>query len=86
MSRVTTYATFMCGFCHRAKKLLTEKGVDFEETDVTYSPTKRREMTELAESRTVPQIFVGGDHLGDSQKLYELEKTGQLDRILGGAR
>ena len=35
--------------------------------------------------RTVPQIFIGGRHIGGCRELYGLEKTGELDRLLAGA-
>ena len=83
MARVEIYSSMLCGFCHRAKRLLNSKGVDFEETDVTLSPGKRREMTERAGGRTsVPQIFINGEHIGGSDELYALEAEGKLDPLL----
>ena len=86
MSRVEIYATMFCPFCYRAKKLLDGKGVDYEEIDVTMSPTRRREMTDRAQGRTsVPQIFIDGQHVGGCDELYALESAGKLDSLLAGA-
>ena len=83
MARVEIYSSMLCGFCHRAKRLLKGKGVAFEETDVTMSPGKRGEMMERAGGRTsVPQIFINGAHIGGSDELYALEANGELDRLL----
>ena len=86
MSRVEIYATMFCPFCYRAKKLLDGKGVDYEEIDVTMSPTRRREMTDRAQGQTsVPQIFIDGQHVGGCDELYALESAGKLDPLLAGA-
>ena len=86
MSRVEIYATMFCPFCYRAKKLLDGKGVDYEEIDVTLSPTRRREITDRAQGRTsVPQIFIDGQHVGGCDELYALESAGKLDPLLAGA-
>ena len=83
---IKIYTTFMCGYCARAKKLLRQKGVDFEEVDVTFSPKGRAQMSEQAGGRdTVPQIFVGDKHIGGSDDLQALEDAGELDKLLAGA-
>jgi len=83
--RVEIYASMLCGYCYRAKKLLERKGVEFEEFDVMLSPGKRREMIERSGGRTsVPQIFVDGRHIGNCDDIYDLEAQGKLDQILAG--
>lgn len=83
---ITIYTTFLCPYCAMAKRLLNEKGVTYEEIDVTFSPGGRRKMTERANGRhTVPQIFIGDVHVGGSDDLHELENRGQLDELLGRA-
>lgn len=86
MARVEIYITMMCPYCYRAKSLLESKGIKFEEIDVTYDPEGRRMMTERANGgRTVPQIFIDGQHVGGSDELAELEREGKLDAMLGVA-
>jgi glutaredoxin 3 len=83
MAKVEIYTTMMCGFCARAKNLLSKKGVEFEEIDVTFSDAMRREMSARAEGRyTVPQIFINGEGIGGCDDLYALERSGQLDPML----
>ena len=83
MAKVTIYTTMMCPFCSRAISLLKQKGVEFEEIDVTFSGKKRRQMMEMAEGRhTVPQIFIDEVPIGGSDELVELEMSGELDQLL----
>jgi glutaredoxin 3 len=85
MTRVEIYSTFMCGYCHRAKKLLESKGVAYEDIDVMMQPGRRDEMTVRSGGRTsVPQIFVDGRHIGNSDELLALEDAGKLDSLLEG--
>jgi glutaredoxin 3 len=83
MPEVVLYTTEMCGYCYRAKKLLQEKGVAFTDVDVTADAEKRAEMTQRAGGRrTVPQIFIGGRHIGGADELYALDRQGELDKLL----
>jgi glutaredoxin 3 len=85
MADVVVYATMFCPFCHRAKKLLKHKGVDFREIDVTMNKSKREEMTKLAGGdHKVPQIWINGEHIGGCDELYALENAGKLDAKLQG--
>ncbi|MEM6886631.1 MAG: glutaredoxin 3 [Pseudomonadota bacterium] len=83
MKNVEIYTSPLCGFCHAAKRLLTEKGVSFAEVDVLEHPERKAEMIQRANGgRTVPQIFVGNTHVGGCDDLYSLERAGKLDRLL----
>lgn len=83
--QVDIYTKFTCGFCHRAKALLSSKGVEFNEIDITMGGPKRSEMMERApQARTVPQIFIGDLHVGGSDDLAALERAGKLDALLTG--
>ncbi|WP_376876345.1 glutaredoxin 3 [Albirhodobacter sp. R86504] len=83
MKRVEIYTTPTCPFCHRAKALLKQKGVSFEETDVSLDPSIRSAMTTRAGGkRTVPQIFIDGKHIGGCDDLYAVENAGKLDALL----
>jgi glutaredoxin 3 len=85
MARVEIYTKFLCPYCARAKRLLGEKGAEFEEYEITGDPAKRQEMIGRANGRTtVPQIFIDGRHVGGSDDLAELERSGQLDPLLAG--
>ena len=85
MQPVEIYTSPLCGFCHAAKKLLTQKGVTFTEIDVLANPDRKPEMLQRANgSRTVPQIFIGGTHVGGYDDLAALERSGKLDPMLAG--
>ncbi len=83
MKPVEIYTSPLCGFCHAAKRLLKQKGVEFLEIDVLMHPKRKPEMIQRAAGkRSVPQIFVGTTHVGGCDDLYELERQGKLDRLL----
>ena len=83
MKSVTLYTTPFCGYCFAAKRLLSSKGVAFEEIDVSADPARRAEMVERAMGRrTVPQIFIGGEGIGGSDELHALDRAGRLDALL----
>ncbi|MEQ8292334.1 MAG: glutaredoxin 3 [Roseovarius sp.] len=83
MKPVEIYTSPLCGFCHAAKRLLTEKGISFSEIDVLENPSRKAEMIDRANGgRTVPQIFVGDTHVGGCDELYALERAGKLDPLL----
>ena len=80
---VVMYTTGWCPYCARARKLLAAKQVSFEEIDVESQPEKRAEMQTRSGRRTVPQIFIGDQHVGGSDDLHALEDAGKLDGLLG---
>jgi glutaredoxin 3 len=83
MQRVEIYTTPWCPYCVAAKRLLTRKGIAFDETDVSDDVKARQRMTLRASGRhTVPQIFIGGRHVGGSDDLHALERAGKLDPLL----
>jgi len=80
---VEIYTTPFCPYCHDAKALLTSKGVAFTEIDVSRDRALRAAMTARAGGRTsVPQIFIGGVHVGGCDDLYALDGAGGLDPML----
>ncbi|HWG29490.1 MAG TPA: glutaredoxin 3 [Steroidobacteraceae bacterium] len=80
--KVQMYATGWCPYCERARQLLQQKRVDFEEIDVDARPEARTEMVARSGRRTVPQIFIGDRHIGGSDDLFELESAHGLDPLL----
>ena len=76
------YSTGWCGFCARARSLLQRKGVAFRDIDVESEPGVREEMVTRSGQRSVPQIFIGAQHVGGFEELYALERSGELDRLL----
>jgi glutaredoxin 3 len=83
MRTVEIYTTPFCPYCHAAKRLLQRKGADYAEIDVSHDPELRAKMIQRANGRrTVPQIFIGGRHVGGSDDLHALDHAGKLDPML----
>ncbi len=85
MTKVEIYTKAFCPYCARALRLLAEKGAAVEEYDITMGGPKRGEMLERSNGgTTVPQIFIGGRHIGGSDDLIALDQAGGLDPLLAG--
>ena len=83
MKKVEIYTTRYCPYCIAAKRLLSTKGVEFTELDVSGNADARRKMSERAHGRiTVPQIFIGSVHVGGYDDLSMLDLVGNLDALL----
>ena len=83
MTQIEIYTSPLCGFCHAAKRMLNDKGASFAEFDVAADPAKRQEMMARANGKhTVPQIFIGEQHIGGYDDMAALERAGKLDPLL----
>ncbi len=83
MKPVEIYTTQTCPYCQMAKGLLAKKGVSYKEIDVGGNPSFRAAMTQRAAGRTsVPQIFIGGQHVGGCDDIHALDHAGKLDAML----
>lgn len=88
---VEIFSAWNCPYCIRAKGLLRKKGVPFRNRSVCllffwFLPTRTyREMVGRTGRDSVPQIFIGGHHVGGCDDLLALERRGELDRLLGVA-
>jgi glutaredoxin 3 len=86
MAAIDIYTIRYCPYCFDAKELLSSKGADFHEIDVSGNRDKRQEMIARANGRdTYPQIFIGTTHVGGCDDLYALEEAGKLDALLADA-
>ena len=86
MPSVTIYTKPFCPYCARALALLRDKGVEFTEIEAAFDPEKKKEMVQRAGGRmTFPQIFIGERHIGGCDDMYDLEDSGELDRLLEAA-
>jgi glutaredoxin 3 len=83
MAKVVMYATDWCPYCRRAEALLQSKNAEIETIDLDREPQRRQEMMALSGRRTVPQIWIGATHVGGSDELFELERQGRLEPLLG---
>jgi glutaredoxin 3 len=83
VAKVEVYTTVYCPYCRQAKSLLKQKGVAFEEIDVSGDGALREKMIELSGGRrTVPEIFINGKIVGGYDELRALEAEGKLDPLL----
>jgi glutaredoxin 3 len=83
MSGITIYSSMLCGFCHRAKQLLNQKNLPFDEIDVGERPGAYQEMLKISNgSSSVPQIFIGNTHVGGCDDLFRMNSNGELDGLL----
>lgn len=85
MLQVLMYTTATCPYCVNAERLLRSKGVEhIDKVRVDLDPQKRVEMMERSERRTVPQIWIGEQHVGGFDDLRALDQAGELDSLLAG--
>jgi len=82
MGDITIYTKPWCGYCWRAKRLLDSKGATYRELDVTEDARIEAEMISRSGRTTAPQIFADDVHIGDSDRLEQLEAEGRLNAIL----
>ena len=83
MPKVEVFCTPYCPYCVRAKKLLEQKNVEYEEIRVDQLPERHDEMIKRSNATSVPQIFIDDYHVGGCDDLFELEAEGKLDSRLG---
>jgi len=83
MSKVTMYSTAVCPFCINAERLLKSKGVtEIDKIRIDLDPAKRDEMMAKTGRRTVPQIYIGEQHIGGFDDLAALDRAGRLTPLL----
>ncbi len=83
MATIVIYSTLTCPYCVNAKQLLESKGAKYTEVVLDNDPAKQKEMlTKTNGKRTVPQIFINGEHIGGFDDLKKLNESGKLDALL----
>lgn len=83
MAQIKLYSADWCPFCVRAKRLLEEKGIPFQEFNVDKSEGLREEITKKTGHKTIPQIFIDEEFIGGFTELSVLNENGELDKIFG---
>ena len=81
MARVLMYTTEWCGYCVRAKALLEERGIEYEEVHMDADPEFRQKLLDMTGRWTVPQIFVDGNPIGGYTELWALDRSGGLEEL-----
>jgi glutaredoxin 3 len=82
MKEVTIYTTRLCPFCYKAKSLLNELEVSFNEIPIDLNPKLREDMAAKAGKTSVPQIWIGDSHIGGCDDLYAMHYAGTLAEAL----
>ena len=82
MATVQMYTTRWCGYCVRAKTLLESRGIEFEEILLDDDPEFRRRLLDLTGGWTVPQIVIDGRPIGGYTELWQLDRGGELERLV----
>jgi glutaredoxin 3 len=78
VARIEVYTTAWCGYCDRAKALLRERGLLYEEIRLDDDPAFRAKLLDLSGRWTVPQILIDGNPIGGFMELRELDRRGVL--------
>jgi len=82
MSTVTVYTTEPCSFCARVKGLLSTRGVQFAEVNLSKDPTGRMELAQRTGMKSFPQVTVGDRLIGGFAELHAAAESGRLDELL----
>jgi len=82
MPDVRMYSTRTCPYCIKAERLLMERGFSVQKILVDRDPKLRERMMKITGRRTVPQIFIGNQHVGGYDDLVELDLEGELESLL----
>lgn len=75
---VLIFTKQLCSYCDKAKALLKEHGLEYEEIDCTFSTECVEDMEKRSGRRTFPQIFLNGEHIGGYTELYAMAAAGHL--------
>lgn len=83
--KVVMYGTAYCPYCSAARMLLKQKNIEYEDLSIMDHGERRAEMEKKSGRRTVPQIFIDDRPIGGFDDLYEMDRRGELDRMLARA-
>jgi glutaredoxin 3 len=81
MALIQMYTTRWCGYCVRAKALLESREIEFEEISLDDDPVFRQRLLDLTGGWTVPQIVIDGRPIGGYTELWQLDRSGELERL-----
>jgi glutaredoxin 3 len=82
LAEIVIYTKPGCPYCIAAKGLLDKKGADYQEIVASNDPEKKAEMVQRSGRSTFPQIFIDGKHIGGSDDIHALDRSGGLDPLL----
>lgn len=82
MNKIKIYGNDTCAYCGAARMLLSQKGVAYDDILINEDAENLAEMRARTDRTSVPQVFIGDTHVGGFDELCELDKTGELDKLL----
>jgi glutaredoxin 3 len=82
MARISVYGTDWCGFCEAAKSLLEQRGIPYEDIDISCDPAFRQRVFDLSGRWTVPLVVIDGRPVGGYVELRELDRSGRLGELM----
>lgn len=83
MKKIEIFSGPQCGYCKQAKEILDQKGLSYEDLDISDEQHRIELTRRLPRIRCIPQIFVNGEHIGSFEDLQTLDADGRLDEMLG---
>lgn len=81
-AKIEIYATTSCRHCMDTRDFLQAKGVEYDEYLLDLMPLEKDVMIERCGQKSIPQIFINGQHIGGLTDLRELDSSGKLDKLL----
>lgn len=84
-AKIEIFSAPNCGYCDAAKTLLRERSLAFTERDISADGHREELLVRLPRTKSVPQIFIGGAHIGGYEDLCLLDESGRLKEMTGGA-
>jgi glutaredoxin 3 len=82
MAQITVYTTDPCSFCARVKQLLAQRGVEYEEINLSKDPEGRAQLVERTGMLSFPQVVIGDEVLGGFRETFEADRSGRLRELL----
>jgi glutaredoxin 3 len=82
MAQITVYTTDPCSFCARVKQLLSQRGLAYEEINLSKDPQGRAELVERTGMLSFPQVVIGDEVLGGFRETLEADRSGRLRALL----
>jgi glutaredoxin 3 len=82
MAQITVYTTEPCSFCIRVKQLLTARGVEYDEVNLSKDPEGRAQLVERTGMLSFPQVVIGDEVIGGFRETIEADRSGRLRELL----
>jgi glutaredoxin 3 len=81
MANITVYSTDPCSFCTRAKALLDQRGLPYDEVNLAKDPAGRMRLVELTGMMSFPQVVIDGEVVGGFMELVQADRSGRLAEL-----